>query len=147
MRATVIAALAGVLLLTPAAPADDANLREAVGTFAGLNLYQTYLNIGLIADAKAEGVYEEKQARELLDSVLKPVDDLSARLARLARDAPKEDREGMEECRRLYGLLQKQGKALQAVWSSGKKEDAEAYDVARKQAWEGISKLLKLDEP
>ena len=45
----------------------NAVLLQTVGSLAATHLYQTYLNIGFIADAKVEGSYEEKQAKELLD--------------------------------------------------------------------------------
>src|SRR5262245_53214784 len=54
------------------APADDANaqLTEAVGLLSGLYLYQSYLNIGLLADGKAERLYDDKAARGVLESIL-----------------------------------------------------------------------------
>lgn len=146
LPAIALLVLAGPAVAQPPAKPEDTAWREAVGSLAGLNLYQTYLNIGLLADGKAEGVYEAKQARELLDSILKPIDDTTARLARLAKAAPKEDREALETAQRLYNLLQKQGKSLRAFWESGKKEDGDAYEAARKAAWEGIAKFLKLED-
>src|SRR5262245_64989258 len=43
-----------------------AQLTETVGLVSGLYLYQTYLTIGLLADGKAERVYDEKAARGVL---------------------------------------------------------------------------------
>src|SRR5690349_18234091 len=54
-----------------AAPGDDrAALTETVGLLSGLYLYQTYLNIGLLADGKAERLYDEKAARTVLATVV-----------------------------------------------------------------------------
>src|SRR5205085_42647 len=53
--------------LVPAAPADArADLNETVGLLSGLYLYQTYLTIGLLADGKAERLYDERAARAVL---------------------------------------------------------------------------------
>src|SRR4029077_3984034 len=44
-------------------------LLETVGVLTAANCYQTYLNIGLIADGKAKGTYTYQDASNVLDSV------------------------------------------------------------------------------
>src|SRR5437879_1798427 len=75
----------------PAAPKtakalEDENgvLLETVGLLAGLQLYQTYLNIGLLADAAAEDVYEPDEAMQLLGSVVGPLEKIEKQLEKVA---------------------------------------------------------------
>jgi hypothetical protein len=132
------------------APAENptvSQLLETVGTLAGTNLYQSYLNIGLLADGRAEGLYSEDDAKQLLTSVLKPLDATDKQLEKVAKlVSTKEDKEAVEKFRKLNGLLRQQGEHLQAFWASGKEEDSKKYEAARKDAWDGISSLLGLDK-
>src|SRR5262245_51906057 len=48
----------------------NAQLMETVGLLSGLYLYQAYLNIGLIADGKAEKIYDDKAVRSVLGTVV-----------------------------------------------------------------------------
>ena len=70
------------------APADPrAHLTETVGLLSGLYLYQTYLNIGLLADGKAERLYDEKASRQVLASVVTPLDAVDRQLAQIGAQA------------------------------------------------------------
>jgi hypothetical protein len=122
-------------------------LLETVGVLAASQLYQGYLNIGFVADGKAEGTYEEKDAKQILNSVLALLDTLDKQMEKVGKlDLNKQDREGVEQIRKLSGLLHDQGKELQAFWTTGNKERGAAYEKIRKESWDGISKLLGLDK-
>jgi hypothetical protein len=122
-------------------------LLETVGVLAASQLYQGYLNIGFVADGKAEGTYEEKDARQILGSILSLLDTLDKQLERVGKlELDKADREGVEQIRKLSGQLHDQGKELQAFWATGNKERGAAYEKIRKESWDGISKLLGLDK-
>jgi hypothetical protein len=122
-------------------------LLETVGVLSAAQLYQTYLNIGFIADGKAEGTYEEKDAKQILGSVLGLLDTLDKQLEKLGKlDLNKQDREGVAEIRRLSAQLREQSKELQAFWTTGNKARGAGYEKVRKESWEGISKLLGLDK-
>jgi hypothetical protein len=153
----VMVALIGLLIYPSWLPAQDkapakkdagaekSLLLETLGTLAGGHLYQTYLNIGFMADGKAEGIYEEKDVQQILTSVLALMDTLDKKLDQLLKlDLNKDDREGIEQIRKLSGLLKLQADELQAYWKSGDKARADKYEKTRKEAWEGISKLLDL---
>jgi hypothetical protein len=129
------------------ATATDANgqLAETVGVLAGLHLYQTYLNIGFIADGRAEGTYQEQDARQLLASVLAPLDQVDQQLEKVGKLVQdKKDRETAEKVRRLAALLRRQGKELETFWSTEKESDGAKYEATRKRAWDEISSLLAL---
>jgi hypothetical protein len=122
-------------------------LLETVGVLAASQLYQGYLNIGFVADGKAEGTYEEKDAKQILGSVLGLLDTLDKQLEKVGKlDLEKPDREGVDQIRKLSAQLRDQGKELQAFWTTGNKERGAAYEKMRKESWDGISKLLGLDK-
>ena len=127
----------------------DANqkLIETVGLLAGLHLYQTYLNIGFVADGKAEGTYEEADARKLLASVMTPLDTVDKQLEKVGKLAPgKADQDAVAQLRKLAALLRQQGKELETFWNTDQESDGAKYEATRKRAWEGISKLLALTD-
>ncbi len=130
-----------------AAPAEDLKadrrrLLETVGVLTGAHCYQTYLNIGLIADGKAKGTYGNQDARQVLDSILSLQSSIDRNLAALAKlDLDKRDLESLEQMRDLSALLRQQGRDLKAFWDSGKEEDAAHYDDTRKDSWAAIGRL------
>src|SRR5437867_3808726 len=54
--------------------ASSEPMLEAIGTLAASQLYQTYLNIGFLADEVADGTTQEKDARPILASVIAALD-------------------------------------------------------------------------
>src|SRR5262249_40606389 len=97
-----------------AVPADPrAQLTETVGLLSGLYLYQTYLNVGLLADGKAERLYDEKAARAVLKSVLTPLDAVHNQLSRIGAMAETAaDRDAAARLLHVVGLLRRQGQEL-----------------------------------
>jgi len=122
--------------------ADRRRLLETVGVLTGAHCYQTYLNIGLIADGKAKGTYSNQDARQVLDSILSLQSSIDRNLAALAKtDLDKRDLESLEQMRDLSALLRQQGKDLKVFWDSGKEEDSARYDDTRKDSWAAIGRL------
>jgi hypothetical protein len=131
-----------------AVPADPrAQLTETVGLVSGLYLYQTYLTIGLLADGKAERVYDEKAARGVLATVVTPLDAVDKQVARVGELAQTPaDRQAAERLRVVIGLLRQQGRDLVAVWDGGGHPALGAkYEATRQEAWKQINALLGLD--
>jgi hypothetical protein len=117
-------------------------LLETVGALTTAHCYQTYLNIGLIADGKAKGTYTDKDAYKVLDSVLSLLNSVDRKLATLGKiELDKQDRDSLEQMRDLADLLRQQGKELEAFWDSGKDQDAARYESVRKDSWAAIGKL------
>src|SRR5260221_10881656 len=127
-----------------APPADDhSQLMETVGLLSGLYLYQSYLNIGLIADGKAEKVYDEKAARSVLGSVVTPLDVVDKQLAKVGKAARAEaDRDAVDKLRQIVTLLRQQGRDLTAFWDSGRPEDGAKYETTRREAWKQINAVM-----
>ncbi|HEV2947962.1 MAG TPA: hypothetical protein VGX70_11325 [Gemmataceae bacterium] len=122
--------------------ADRRRLLETVGALTAAHCYQTYINIGLIADGKTKGTYSNQDAHQVLDSILSLQSSIDRNLASLTKlDLDKRDLESLEQMRDLSALLRQQGKDLKAFWDSGKEEDAARYDDTRKDSWAAIGRL------
>ncbi len=125
---------------------DNATLTETVGLIASLQLYQTYLNIGLLADARAEGVYEPLVVAQLLGSAAGPLDKVDAQLGKVEKlKLAKEDIQAVARLRKIAGLLRVQSKELAAFWDTGKEEHGTKYESARQAAWKELNSLLELE--
>jgi hypothetical protein len=153
-----IALAAALLTLTassgfaqPAAPAKTAAeengvLLETVGLLAGHQLYQTYLNIGLLADAAAEEVYEPEEAVQLLGSVVGPLEKIEKQLEKVAAlKLTKDDAAAVLRMKKIAGLLRSQGKSLQSYWDTGAAEHNTKYEEVRQAAWKELNDLLDLE--
>jgi hypothetical protein len=137
---------------SPAAPRSDParesaderrQLLETVGVLTAAHCYQTYVNIGLIADGKDKGVYTGKDAQKVLDSVVSLLDSVDGKLSALGKlDLDEQDRASLDRLRVLSDLLRQQGKDLTEFWYSGTDQDASRYESARKDSWAAISKLM-----
>ena len=125
-------------------PGQDLGFRPSgFASGARVGLVWRHQNIGLIADGKSKGNYSEKDAFKVLDSVLSLLDTVDRKLGQLAKaDLEKEDRNSLEQMRKLSALLRQQGKVLQTYWDSGREDDAAKYEDIRKDSWAVISKLL-----
>jgi len=116
---------------------------ETIGTLTSAHYFQTYLNIGFIADGKAKGTYTDKDARKVLDSVLSVLTSADRRLEALDKvELGKDDREKLEQLRAVSALLRQQGKELNNYWDTGKEDQAAKYETLRKNAWVTISSLM-----
>jgi hypothetical protein len=134
-----------------AAPAksteDRTRLLEALGTLTSAHYFQTYLNIGFIADGKSRGTYADRDARKVLDSVLSLVNSTERQLEALEKiDLSSGDRARLVELQAVSALLRQQGKELQAYWDAGKDENAARYESLRQTAWTSILKLMGSDK-
>jgi hypothetical protein len=120
-------------------------LVPTVAALASAHCYQTYLNMGFIADGKDKNTYSEKDARKLLDSVLSTVNSLDRSLEALDKFEMEDDeRANLEQVRAAWALLRQQGKQLHVVWDGGKDrdEDLKKYESLRRNSWATISKLM-----
>ena len=144
-----VTARTGYAQVPPAkAPAETPTsvLTETVGLLAGVQLYQTYLNIGLLADARAEGTYETGDVELLLQSVYKPLVIVEKQLEKVGKlkGMTKEDTEALGHLTNIAGLLRQQGEELTAFWDSGEEAKGKKYEVTRQKSWTEIEALLDL---
>jgi hypothetical protein len=125
------------------AATPDPNSLQTIGTLSGAHYFQTYLNIGFIADGKGMGNYTKEDARKVLQSVLSVVDSVDRQLETFGkRTLDKEDRDSLEQMLAISALLRQQGRELQTYWDSGQDQDAARYETLRKNSYAAISKLM-----
>jgi hypothetical protein len=123
----------------------DAGSLQAVGTLAGTHYFQTYLNIGFIAEGKQKGTYSDADARKVLRYVLLMVDSVDRQLTALgSRNLGKEDRDSLEQMQAISAMLRQQGADLQTYWDTRQEQDAARYESMRRTSFATISKLLAI---
>jgi len=127
----------------PAAPAMSETALEVLGALAAAQLYQTHLNIGLLADAVEEGVYKTDDARDMLRTIVGLLSTVEKQFDRLAAEGLKEDdKKSMEEARQVLALLRTQTQELQDYWKTDDKDHAARFHKAREEAWKSIKSLV-----
>jgi len=123
--------------------AERRQFLETIGALIAAHCYQTYFNIGLLSDGRAKGIYNDKDALKVLDSILSILATVEQKLTALDKlTLEKEDRASLAQMRELSALLRRQAHDLDALWENGREEDAARYESTRKDAWAAISKLL-----
>src|SRR5262249_13482993 len=147
---------AGVLVasrsgtLTPTAPDVSAKspndrMLETLGSLSAAHLYQSYLNIGLLADAVEKEGYSPEQANNMLATIVSLMNVVDKQLDKLARiELGEEEKHDVDRIRELSGLLRLQVAALRAYWLTGQPQQAERYQAAREKAWNSLSEVLGL---
>lgn len=125
---------------------------ETLGSLTAVHLYQTYLNLGFLADGVEYDAYTQADAKALLAAIVDMIDNVDQQLRRLGADGlGPEDRENLGKVRSLIGLLRAQASELRAYWdtpetdSKAKKEHEANFHAARKKAWTGIQQLLNVE--
>jgi hypothetical protein len=135
---------------TPPADADgkkpvrppDAVL-SLVGGLTTAHLYQSYLNIGLTADAVARDVYKIEEGKELLDGVSRMMDVVERQLAQLPEsELQPEERRHLDKVRRLLSLLRSAVKELKSFWDTGDEDYVRRFQKLRKDVQQELDKLL-----
>lgn len=120
---------------------------EALGGLTAAHLYQTYLNIGLLADAVEGEVYETAAAKKMLATVAGLTAAVEVQLAVMGKLPLKDDEKiTVEQARQITTLLSAQARELRAYWDTGEKEHTARFHKARQEAWAGIKSLLNLRE-
>lgn len=130
------------------APTDEtAVLTETVILLAGLQLHNTHVNVGLLAEARYLGVHEASELAQRLRAVVRPLEDVENQLAKVAalKGLSKTDAATIARLRKIAALLKEQGTSLQAFWDTGVEDQTQKYDAARKAAWKELNSLLDLE--
>jgi hypothetical protein len=110
------------------------------------HLYQSYLNITLLADSVEHGVYKKAVAGRMLVEVGNTLNVVDRQLARLqVSGLDPEDRKDVAAVRKLSSQLRDQARELQAYWDSPTPAQARKYQQARQATWAGLKPLLGID--
>lgn len=126
---------------------------EVVGGLTAGHLYQSYLNIGMLADAVENEVYTDAEAKKLLGTVTALMDTVDLQLTRLNESiTDAEDQKRLGQVRQLTALLRIQAKELRGYWDVPakdvelRKQHELKFHKARDEAWTGIKELLGIKE-
>ncbi len=131
---------------TPLPRTAQEKFLKALGTMSGAHVYQTYLNIGLLADGVESEAYTKAEAEQMLTTVGGMIEMVDRELDRLAElDLSEAEKAGIEVIQNLTGLLRRQGNALRAYWTTGEREQITRYQRAREDTWKELSELLGLE--
>jgi hypothetical protein len=125
---------------------------DVVGSLMSAHLYQTFVSIGLLADAVEEGVYPIPKGKALLATLDSFIEHAEQQLVQLPPSAfpTEEDRRAMETARSLLTKLRKQTKEVAAYWDA--KDDKERsehlanFREARTDAGGMIQKLVNVQD-
>jgi hypothetical protein len=125
----------------PPAPESDP-LLEVVASLTGAHLYQTYLNIGLLADAVETELYEREEGEKWLGTVTATLDAVDQQLGRIPVTRLKAGQhKHLVRVKELSALLRVQTVELRKYWETGKKEHADLFQKARTDTWKGMEDL------
>jgi hypothetical protein len=135
---------------TPAATsappvATKDRMLETLGGLSAAHLYQSYLNIGLVADAVENDTYTQAQASQMLFTVAGLMDVVDKQLERLTKmELGADDKQNVQRIRAISSLMRVQVASLQAYWLTGDDKHAKRYHETREKAWAGLSEVLGL---
>ena len=114
-RGNVAAETAAVPLEVKSVPAasaikkPDADFLEALGSLSSTHLYQSYLNIGLLADGVESETYTVEEAEQNLKAVVDMMNRVDRQHARLAKSAlDPEDLQSLKQIQAISAMLQLQ---------------------------------------
>ena len=139
--------VSGQAAATPAPPTvPRERYLEALGSLTASHLYQTYLNIGLIADAVENEQMELAEAEKTLAHVVRLMTVVEKQLEQVAgTDLDPGDRDALKHIRQLCDALRSQTAALQSYWATDDLDQAALFHEARTKAWTGINAMLGLE--
>jgi hypothetical protein len=117
-----------------------------VGGLTSAHLYQSYLNVGLLADSVAKGVYKPEEGKELLDTVGKVIDTVERQLALLPEDELQpEEKKRLDKVRSVLSLLRSEMKELKSYWDTGEEEYVTKFQKIHKSVWTELEKMLNAE--
>jgi hypothetical protein len=144
-RGSAPAATATTVAETAPRPSNERML-ETLGGLSAAHLYQSYLNIGLLADSVESAAYTEAQANSMLTTVSSLMDMVDRQLDKLTKgELSKDDKLEVERIRGLSQLLRAQITVLRAYWRTGDAREAKRYHEVREKAWTRLSEVLGLN--
>jgi hypothetical protein len=126
-------------------PAHNALLLETLGASSASQVYQSYLNLGMLADAVAHRAYAEEEAYAILNTLTGFLQMMDRHMDNLAKVIEAEDRNTLDKIRRVNRLLQVQTDALVIAWETGDQKKEDEYLETRAQCWDGIQEILGIE--
>jgi hypothetical protein len=120
-------------------------LLENFGSVSSIYLYQSYLNVGLLADAVKNGAYTKDRAADLLSTIMTLLETVDAQMQKLDNIGLDEDETAaVGQIHKISELLQAQTESLQTHWKTGEKASLEKFNQARRESWNELRQILGL---
>jgi len=146
----LLALLSAVVLTTASARAADDNsaLLSTLGYTTGQSVLVTHLAIGTLADAYVGKMYKSDQASSIVSTYINVTKGMKEHMIKLidAGTLDKSDSQFVQSTIDTLDLVLREGDDLRDYISSGKQNDAQAYDGSRKKAWKSIKDLLNIKD-
>ncbi len=126
-------------------------LLESVGSVSSIYLYQSYLNVGLIADGVKNDTYTKEEAGELLNTIVTLLQTVDAQMQKLENiGLDEEEVAAVKQVRNISGSIKAQTIHLQNHWKTGDKLSLDQFNQSRHESWNELRTVLRLagkDEP
>ncbi|MFN0018691.1 MAG: hypothetical protein ACKVP0_10560 [Pirellulaceae bacterium] len=145
------------LLIVPAVTRGQGEKKEeegktddrlvCIGALAGAHIYTTYGYVGTVADAYAHDIYKAEKVQDLMKEVI-GLADVSMKQLKAVRNGNlvEADKKVIDDVSEVYGLLQKEAKALSDYCKSKNKDDLAKFEEARTAAWPKIKTVLGIKD-
>lgn len=120
-------------------------LLESVGSVSAIQLYQSYLNVGLLADAVRNQSYTKEEAADILNTIVPLMQTVDAQMRKLEDiDLDQDEAAAVKEVRRISGMISLQAEHLKAYWKTGDKTSLESFQGVRRESWVELRTILGL---
>jgi hypothetical protein len=149
MTKTLLALVSAIVLTAaPVRAADNSALLSTLGYTTGQSVLVTHLAVGTLADAYVGKMYKSEQATSIVTTYINVTKGMKEHLIKLldAGTLDKSDAEFVQSTVDVLDLVLREGDDLRDYISSGKQNDAQAYDGSRKKAWKEIKTLLSIKD-
>jgi hypothetical protein len=120
---------------------------EALGGSCGLLLYNTYMIVGMTADAFAEGVYDVDKSTQILDEQSAGIGAVKEQYNALLSSGfltAESDQQFIKETLDAFDLVVLEIESLEKYLSTSSPKDADEYEANRQEAWAEIARLLDI---
>jgi hypothetical protein len=120
---------------------------ETAGSLGAVHLYQSYLNVGLLADAVEHETYTKAEAAEVLSTITLLLETARVQMEKLENiELDAEDVKALKQAEEVAKLLKAQSDHLREHWASGDKLAIDRYHEVRKQSWSELAKVLGVNK-
>jgi hypothetical protein len=135
----------GVFLANSGKETPKERMVETLGVLCHSHLYQSYLNINLIAELVEKEVWDEDEANDMLNLVIDKLGTVDKRLDNQAQlDLSEEDKDVVEGIRLISARLKTEVAALRAYWLEPDRERADRFNATRRATYAALSEFLGL---
>ena len=149
MKKVLLLVVVALIALQGQAQKGKDEALEAIGGSCSLLLYNTYIIVGMTADAYADEVYSGEKATQIVGEQLDGIETIEKQYSALINSGfltEPSDVQFIEEFIKTYALVRYEADALVKFIQSGTAEDSAEYDRYRQMAWAKISELLGFEE-